>query len=502
MRRGSVMVGFRGVRRDAGFTVVELVAASVILLIVVVGVLGALQYAVAASQTSGVRDHALAIGNQYIEQARNLPYDQVGLVSGDPNGVLAASVTVTATGPVSSYNVKQAVSWVVDPVSRRAKYKSLAITVSWNQGLRQGQVMLTTFVYGKTNLVNAGDYRLTLIDKDSGAPVPSASVTITAQGPDVRNVSTDASGVAFFGYVPAGALSVDVYKYGYNVDESMLQTANIAPDGLTQQTAQAQQWSSVNVYVKHLGAPVQGATVTLQGRTMDTSVKTTPPTDSSGKATFDGLWADTYTATVSMAGGYKTTTGTVTVPRGGVAVDVNISLPGPATLVVTTNENGGGALSNATIVIHGPDSTSTVAPGSPGGDPSGTDTFTGLLPGRYYIDVSAPNHVNATQKFVDLVADQTTATSIGLDKILYGDLLVTVKKTSGGALQTSFRVEVYSPSNKSAYDVTWTTGSSGTFTVTGLPAGTYYLAPLTRTGSTVTAVVVGGTQSSYTVFCN
>jgi type II secretory pathway component PulJ len=86
-------------RDDSGVSLLELVIASAILFIAAIGTVTALAFAASATQQSTTRTRALNLANQRLEQARAIPYDNVGVVyedgsTGDPQGTIPAVETV------------------------------------------------------------------------------------------------------------------------------------------------------------------------------------------------------------------------------------------------------------------------------------------------------------------------------------------------------------------------------------------------------------------------
>lgn len=496
----------RALSADRGFTVVEVVGATAVLLIVATGVMGALQFATWSAANSSVRDRAMTIANQHIEQARNLPYDDVGLTSGDPHGVIPPQESVaTSGGPVTSYLVTTTVTWVRDPISRRAKYKSVTIGVSWNQGIQSGRVSVATSIFGKSNLINAGDLLLTLLDRDTAARLSGAVVTATPAGGDVRVVSTDETGEAFFGYLPTGQCAVDVWKDGYLVDTSSLATVTIAADALTELTVIAQRYSQAIVTVLQQGSPVRNAVVRIQGQgPEDTSVHV-GRTGDNGTAVFDGLWADTYAVTAVSPDGVSSGTGSLTIDRGNSTGQTTIALRGPSRLIVSVAEPDGTAVANATVEVHGPDSQTANVAGSPGTtDGSGLCAFYPLAAGHYYISVSAPNHESATTE-TDLAPETTVTVPVSIAEVSLGEVLVTtVRWWWPNPLRGGVPLCIYQPkySPYTYYDATsWRTSTTdATVLITGLAPGTYWIKPTGGVnGSPVSVDVVAGVRKSVTL---
>jgi type II secretory pathway pseudopilin PulG len=508
------MSGHRtGRQSDAGFTIVELVFSAAILLIVAVGVMGALTFATSASANTQVRDRAMTIANMRIEQARNRTYDNVGVVytsglHGDPDGNILTPESIAASGPVPTYVVDTVVKWIRDPVTERAMYKSVKVTVSWNTTLRKGSVSLSTLIYGKSALVNTGDYLARLSDVDTGERIANAVVTIDpSDGSANRTAPTDSGGEAFFGYVPVGNLAVTMASPQSGGQDMYLISAPstaavVYADRLTSQDWQAQKPSQaiVTVLKNSDSTAISGATVTITRTATGTSYSGT--TDGTGRAVFNNLWAGAYTVAVSASSGFTPGSGALTIASGNSTGQTTIRLTGPASLVITAQESPGDALlTGASVYLFGPNSTTLAAGGSPmTSSATGTVLYTGLTPGRYYLNATASGHSASPQTYVDLVADtRSTATTV-LPVNALGSLTITFnywssnkwKPKSGGRLQ------VYSSDN-SYNNNNVTTNSSGQVTLSGLTPMLYYVKPLSPAGTTGSITVVGGSTVAITV---
>ncbi len=363
---------------DQGFTVAEVLFALSILLITVIAVIGAIQFAAASTQQSTHRDAAINVGNQVIELARNMPYDELGTVSpggvyGDPPGSILTSQSI------EGFSVQTECTYGRDVATGRATYKLLKVVVSWEKPFAN-QVKLETAVMGRSTLTNTGDVLVEVLDSDSFEPVDGVSVVIDPASGSNRTRSTDASGQAFFGYVSIGAVTFTADKIGYLIDVSPLSGASVAADALSSYTLHAQLPSTgiVNVTGSD-GQPIAGATVTLTGDTAPTPTMTLT-TGAGGSVTFDNLFKGSHTVNVS-ASGRVPGTGVLDVTAGGQTVTLNLSLADPNQLTVTVRRSSDSApMSGATVGVYGPSPSTSGITGSPATSAaSGLATFD--LPG-------------------------------------------------------------------------------------------------------------------------
>src|SRR5258708_2217519 len=95
-----------------GFTLIEVVVSAGI--IAILGLVVLQIYALVISQATNYREQAVVVSlsDQYMEIARNLPYSQIGTLSGNPHGNLADSpnpISVTVNG--NSYQVYYVVTY-------------------------------------------------------------------------------------------------------------------------------------------------------------------------------------------------------------------------------------------------------------------------------------------------------------------------------------------------------------------------------------------------------
>jgi hypothetical protein len=120
-----------------GITLIDVLVGSALLVLVFVGLFTAYQLGLKMLHQSQDRIVATAIANEYIEQARNLSYAQIGIQGGYPEGVLEASQDVVRNG--KTYTVVLDVDYVADVADGLAApedpclndYKRIVATVSW-----------------------------------------------------------------------------------------------------------------------------------------------------------------------------------------------------------------------------------------------------------------------------------------------------------------------------------------------------------------------------------
>ena len=470
----------------------ELVIAVAVVGVMAIGALSAVAFAARATQVSSIRSAAINLANQRIEYARNLPYDQMGVVSGEPAGVLAA--TLTTSTAVADFTVTQDVDWVRGLYKgvNRAKVKHIAITVSWTQGV-PGSVSVATDIYGKTNLTNVGDVSITTLIAGSNTPLPDALVTIQPSSGSARNLYADSNGEVFFGQVAGGPISADVTLSGYVFNMAPLTGATVAPDTLNSWPIYGQIPSTVNIHV--LGTPsgsdIQGATVTFTNSSSQSVTKTTP---SNGIATFTDVLMGTYTFGITATGRNGVSGQTLTVSASGSTVSTDVALTDPADLTVRAVDGGGAAQGGASVRVQGPWPSTSDVSGSPKTTAaSGEASFPSLMNGAYAVTVQKTGFNNGTATVVLIGYPKTEVVTILPPQV--GSILVTVRNTNGST-RSGVPIRYYDPVT-SRYVSAGNTNSSGQVLISDLLARSGYTVQF-RYGS-YTWKPTSGTPAGYPV---
>lgn len=82
-------------KKQSGFTLIEMVVSISILVLVMLGILGAFQYAYKIIYRGKIQVLSTQLANEQLEIIRNLPYEKVGIANGIPSGVLIYEQTKT-----------------------------------------------------------------------------------------------------------------------------------------------------------------------------------------------------------------------------------------------------------------------------------------------------------------------------------------------------------------------------------------------------------------------
>ncbi len=175
-----------------------------------------------------------SLARQYLENARNIPYAQVGTVAGNPHGNLpdfANPSTVTVSN--TTYQIYFEVTYMDDPADGTAvlgtdsapdDYKQVKLSVK-NTTTGQIDNFVTNIVpSGLENMTNGGSLSLSVINA-VGQPVPNATINITNTliSPNI-NLSriSDANGKWVEVGLPdsVNGYHIVVTKSGYSTDQT------------------------------------------------------------------------------------------------------------------------------------------------------------------------------------------------------------------------------------------------------------------------------------------
>lgn len=484
-------MGFRKqMRTDRGMTLPEVMIASSVLLVCLTALASLLGTSVNSSHTARMRDEAANLANERVEVARSLPYDSVGIryangVSGDPAGQILTPETV------GNFVVTTSCSWVRTDTGRAA-YKKLTVSVAWQQP-SPGHVDVTTMVYGKSNLATTGDLLVKIRTRENGDAVQDAPVTLRTSDNQVRAVSTDSSGEAFFGQATVGAAGLSITPpAGTIVDTSTLQGVAIAPDAVSTVIVYIQKPAKATIHVVDpSGAAVPGASVAIRradGGTADPVV-----TDASGDAVFDQLLYADYAATVSMPG-YTPASMPFTVDTIADAPVVPFTMSPAQTvgLHVRVFDGNGTQMPDAMVQLFAAGGTTPLQQGTTGS--SGEMSFAPFGSGSYTVSAAKGSYVAQTQS-VSLADGDTVTLDFHLTPALAnGNMSITTLDKNGHA--GSIRVTV---SGSGYYrDDLWS-GTDGALSLSNLVPGSYQVQCYTNPASSTTIIVNGGQTAYVTV---
>ena len=231
-----------------GFTLIDTVVGTALMLISFLGIYGAFQLSVYEVSNDKARAGAIALANERMEYIRSLPYSSVGTSGGIPSGSIAQSESVSLNNV--NYTRRTFIEYEDDPKDGIGAadanhvvedYKSAKVDVAWSAkgGTRHVTIVTRVSPVGIESSVPGGTLTISSINS-TGQPVANASVLIvnSTVSPTVSiNTFTDTTGVASFLGAPAGSgYQVTVTKTGYSTAQTYSVTAqntNPNPGNLT-----------------------------------------------------------------------------------------------------------------------------------------------------------------------------------------------------------------------------------------------------------------------------
>jgi prepilin-type N-terminal cleavage/methylation domain-containing protein len=210
-----------------GFTVVEMLVASVVLLVGLIALSQLFASSVSRVLDSDIRSVMHQVAAKEMETIRGLPYEDVGVVNGPVPGVLVASEVRNVDGV--PLKIARSVVYQTDPSYTGpyyANYRRVAVTVSAVDASEQElpgiePVVLTTYVAGGA----AGGSILVKVQDSQGKPVEGAYFTIvnTVKGVNLNSpdlVTDDVGSMLVPGLIvdSGGNYVVTAGKFGYSTD--------------------------------------------------------------------------------------------------------------------------------------------------------------------------------------------------------------------------------------------------------------------------------------------
>jgi hypothetical protein len=189
---------------QAGYGLIEILIALSVLLIATTSLIPAFVLSAETSKRNETRTIAYNIAQEEIEKIKNLPYDDVGLINGNPPGVLEPDVDKKVAGlPV---HIKIRIRWVDDESDDVAPadsdprdYKKVTVWVTWQTLLQKNTLSLSTIIsrQSKEQIALGGNILVT-VKRLNGDPIEDAKVEITT-GPSAPITDwSDEKGECFF----------------------------------------------------------------------------------------------------------------------------------------------------------------------------------------------------------------------------------------------------------------------------------------------------------------
>jgi hypothetical protein len=216
------------IKNKKGVTLLELMISISIIIILIMGIYNLILFSLKITADNKAYVEATEIVNQKMEEIRNMPYTDVGTLTGSPVGTIAEHATVSRD---NEYNLHTMIMFFDDPYDGTiattdtiiTDYKIVTIDISW-QG-RFGTKNITVFskIIPNTEETLAGYGLLKLLIVDAnGGPVPNANVHIeNALNGLLVDLITDTQGVLAYPVLPSiESYEITATKAGYGTDQT------------------------------------------------------------------------------------------------------------------------------------------------------------------------------------------------------------------------------------------------------------------------------------------
>lgn len=206
----------RVARREAGFTLIEVLAAMVVFAIASTALGTVLTSATSADGLARQKTIALQLAQQQIEYIHQLAFSSIGTSAGNPHGAIAdTQVKHTVLG--LDYTLKTRVRWVNDPTPNafvtNADYKQVRVTVTRNSDNKQlARMYLYLSSTGPGCGENCASIDATTLDYALNSPLQNVAVNLY-DGPTIANDVTDETGMVVFAALPANPTSGSTAYY-------------------------------------------------------------------------------------------------------------------------------------------------------------------------------------------------------------------------------------------------------------------------------------------------
>ncbi len=169
--------------KNKGFTLIEILVGTSILVIVIIGLYGLFQLGIKTAGQSKARITATSLANQKIEIAKNLPYNDIGTIGGIPSGDIIETEIITRNN--IEYTVKTTVSYVDDPADGLTPsdlvpndYKKVKVKVSWPSFLGGELILITDIAPKGLETTEGGGNLLISVFDALGAAIDQANIHI------------------------------------------------------------------------------------------------------------------------------------------------------------------------------------------------------------------------------------------------------------------------------------------------------------------------------------
>ncbi|MFA6254730.1 MAG: hypothetical protein WC675_01700 [Patescibacteria group bacterium] len=218
-------------KNPKGFSLIEVVFATLILATAGVGVLSMFGFGLKVIAEIKSKTGAITVANEIIEMIHNLPYNQVGTVGGLISGPVPQEDTINLNGV--EYAVSTSVDYIDDPFDGTVAlgtdelgndYKKIRVAVAWTSHFGQKEIVSVTTIAPQGIESNEGSGILWInVINANGDPVSDASIHIVnhSTNPEIDDSShkTNDEGY-YYSSAPSANSSyqITVTKDGYSSD--------------------------------------------------------------------------------------------------------------------------------------------------------------------------------------------------------------------------------------------------------------------------------------------
>lgn len=224
------------IHKNQGFSLVEVLVSVMIISILTLGVFSLIILSLKITKENQYYVNAIEIANQRMERIRNMPYDEVGVVSGVPMGSIPQVENIHRAN-AGYFTIHNYVVFYDDPFDGEMgsttnpdtiiDYKIATVQVSWQGSYGQKNVTIFSKIIPRTEETTFGYglLKISVVDAN-GAPISGASTTVISTDLGINQTNlTNSEGILYF---PAPALApatstgykIIVGKSGYGIDQT------------------------------------------------------------------------------------------------------------------------------------------------------------------------------------------------------------------------------------------------------------------------------------------
>ncbi|MBI2410455.1 MAG: carboxypeptidase regulatory-like domain-containing protein [Candidatus Kerfeldbacteria bacterium] len=426
--------------KSAGNTLLETIIAIAIFALVTSALYTLIQLGIRVLRDDSARLDAVSIAQAQLETIKNLPYEDIGVVGGIPEGAIEQTTTTIRNN--NTFTVETDIRYIDDAFDDVAPtdtvntdYKKIRVEVRWNKQVVQKPVILITNIAPEGVETDTGGGTMWVEVYNANAePIPNATVQVvnTEVDPAISFTSATDSNGQFL--LPGADPSVQAYqitisKTGYSsaqtygvdaetnphpdpahltVVESEVTTATFTIDAVSDLSLHVEDYIShqanTNASIrttgnKRIGTDLDGNNISKFDRTNTTN--------GTGDIVYSDIEFDTYTATLSD-GTYDFAGSTphlpyVLPPDSTVTMTILTAPDASDTLLLTIEDSNTIPLAGATAHLWNADGSIDLTQTT---NDSGQTFFTPLISGTFTIDVSADGFMSFSDS-IDISGDAT-----------------------------------------------------------------------------------------------